>query len=117
MRWTDGPGSFQAHGKRREGLVEKTALGGTNSRHVNVTVKFSWVSEQYFNIFIDIFSARFNIISILEVFTSVPPDPVSIVHCRHWVVLLLAPATAPTDSILRAESSARRSCTAPRPMT
>src|ERR1051325_165552 len=28
---------------------------------------------------------------VIEVLTSVPPDPVSIVHCRHWVFSLSSP--------------------------
>ena len=88
-----------------------------NRSCVNDTVLLLRPFRQYFNIFIDIFSACSNIYSILEVFTSVPPDPVSIVHCRHWVVLFLCRATAPTDLILRAEKSVRQSCRAPRPRT
>ena len=39
-----------------------------------------------FNIEIDLAFIFLKIVSLLEVFTSVPPDPVSIVHYRHWVV-------------------------------
>jgi hypothetical protein len=39
-----------------------------------------------FNIEIDLSFIFLKIVSLLEVFTSVPPDPVSIVHYRHWVV-------------------------------
>src|SRR6266850_4908248 len=48
----------------------------------------------------------------LEVFTSVPPDPVSIVHCRHWVVLF-HPAAESINSEAPEEMSILRSCTSP----
>lgn len=41
-----------------------------------------------FNIWID-FATVFSMLALIEVFTSVPPDPVSTVHCRRWVVFSL----------------------------
>src|SRR5262245_15626306 len=67
-----------------------------------------------FNIHIDTFSALPYSFLILEVFTSVPPDPVSIVHCRHWVVLL---SFSQINSTTQARKSGRRSCRSPAPST
>src|SRR5258708_2927547 len=51
-----------------------------------------------FNIEVDLAMNFFIFFNLLEVFTSVPPDPVSTVHCRHWVVFFPRRAMATSDS-------------------
>jgi hypothetical protein len=53
---------------------------------VNVIERAINPANRDFNIGIDLAIVFFIFFKLLEVFTSVPPDPVSIVHCRHWVV-------------------------------
>src|SRR5947209_18334736 len=76
-----------------------------------------------FNIGIDLATLLSIFIETIEVFTSVPPDPVSIVHCRHWVVFFPEPpprwvrAATASGSRSPAGRSKLRSCKWPRPPT
>ena len=60
------------------------------------------------------FDREDNIMTI-EVFTSVPPDPVSIVHYRYWVFFF--PAAQPLTLIPLAARSQPPPCTSPLPVT
>ena len=59
---------------------------------------------------IDFARRKFYVTPVIEVFTSVPPDPVSIVHCRHWVFCWRV-STSTTDSTTQAETSIPPACT------
>src|SRR5260370_32923900 len=48
----------------------------------------------HFNIKVDLVMDFFIFFRLLEVFTSVPPDPVPTVHCHRWVVFFSCQATA-----------------------
>jgi hypothetical protein len=62
------------------------------------------------NIRVDVLPDNIYASETIEVFTPVPPDPVSAMFCRHWVVLL-TDATGPADSAMPAGKSNPQSYT------
>ena len=83
----------------------------------NVKVTAKVLNGTVFNITVDIKAFISYNRLILEVFTSVPPDPVSIVHCRHWVTSSQGDSAASANSAVPAGTSAPQPYTLRSPLT
>src|SRR5665213_777626 len=115
---TSRKGLFTARQSRRQKKQDSGAkpaenYSGNIKNHLalsllNMAYRLVFAISFMFNIDID-FRLLCCIFGIIEVFTSVPPDPVPAI-CRRRRVFFQADAIAPASSAARAETSSRQSC-------